>query len=100
MTTNELLTIKNNRIRVLDSVLEGLGRDMRDCKAKGGRYYKKMPGWSFPVEEMPVLMSFLSSSIEPVKKGNNPYNLPDEWYDIFPNFKFLMSTTTREVRTK
>lgn len=84
MTT---LCIKNNRIRILDSVLETLGLDIRDCKAKGGRYYKKMPGWSFPVEEMPVLMSFLS--VDPVTKNNNPYHLTDEWYDIFPNFRFL-----------
>ena len=77
-----MLCIQNNRIRILDSLLESLGLDIRDCRAKGGRYYKKMPGWSFPVEEMPVLISFLSTR-------NHPYNLPDEWYDIFPNFKFL-----------
>jgi hypothetical protein len=82
MTT---LCIQNNRIRILDSLLDSLGLDIRDCKAKGGRYYKKMLGWSFPVEEMPVLMSFLS--VQPIR--NRPYNLPDEWYDIFPNFKFL-----------
>jgi len=82
MTT---LGVKNNRIHILDNVLESLGLDIRDCEAKGGRYYKKMAGWSFPVEEMPVLMSFMSIK----QVCNHPYNLPDEWYDIFPNFKFL-----------
>jgi len=80
------LRIKKNRIIVYDDEIDNT-IDIRSY-VKKGRHFKNMdpPGWSFPIDEMSSVLSFLS-----LQTQKPLYELETEWYEIFPKFKFLLS---------
>jgi hypothetical protein len=69
------MIIKNNRIIIYDKDIQS---PINPKEIKGARYYQKDKKWSIPVEEMSKLVS---KRVE--------FEIEQEWFEIFPNFKFL-----------
>lgn len=69
------MIIKNNRIHMFANEIDP---SINPRGIRGSRYNKKDARWSFPLGEMDRLL---------IKVKH--FDIEEEWFDIFPDFKFL-----------
>lgn len=69
------MKVKKDRVIIeANEIKEEDGR-----KIPGARFYKKAMKWSFPIEHASMILSQCKKT-----------KMENEWYDIFPEFKFLL----------
>lgn len=74
----DMVRIRNDRVKICDT-LGILSKDVLvQAGISKGRYYKKSNEWSFPISETSKLIHLLTT-----------YDLENEWYEIFPDYKIF-----------
>lgn len=81
---NMKLEVRNNRVIIYDHQIPQ-GVDMR--RIPGGRYYKTLQGYSYPVARLSDLQELLAQHLS--------YPLDKRWYNLFPEYQYLQSEKNR-----
>ena len=76
LNDDKQMIVKNNRVIVLAMEIDGDPRTI-----SGARFYKKDSRWSFPIEQMPKILSLCKKN----------FVIEEEWFDIFPEYKILLN---------